>query len=126
MPDYSRSPVRKHTGEGALSRGPEGTEFAGPWHLFLVAFEFGLSFEVDRLCCKIQVQSPQKTSRAPFATFRFSKKPLADRAVYPIHSDEIDLSKRRGSVDFDSDPDSDENIKRRKPHYNKECGVEKR
>lgn len=37
-------------GYEALSRGPEGTEFANPTLLFVLASEFGLSFELDVLC----------------------------------------------------------------------------
>jgi len=59
----------------------------------------------------IQTAMPRAWPRAPFATFHFPKKPLADRAVYPIHSGEIDLSKRRGVIDSDSDPDPDSDDK---------------
>ncbi len=39
-------------GYEALSRGPEGTEFACPTILFILASNFGLSFELDSLCRK--------------------------------------------------------------------------
>lgn len=39
-------------GYEALSRGPEGTEFACPTILFMLASKFGLSFELDSLCRK--------------------------------------------------------------------------
>lgn len=37
-------------GYEALSRGPAGTEFTNPTLLFILANEFGLSFELDALC----------------------------------------------------------------------------
>jgi EAL domain-containing protein (putative c-di-GMP-specific phosphodiesterase class I)/GGDEF domain-containing protein len=37
-------------GYEALSRGPEGSEFASPLLMFILAAEFGLSFELDALC----------------------------------------------------------------------------
>lgn len=37
-------------GYEALSRGPAGTEFTNPTLLFILASEFGLSFELDVLC----------------------------------------------------------------------------
>lgn len=37
-------------GYEALSRGPAGTEFTNPTLLFILASEFGLSFELDALC----------------------------------------------------------------------------
>ena len=37
-------------GYEALSRGPSGTEFTNPTLLFILASEFGLSFELDVLC----------------------------------------------------------------------------
>ena len=37
-------------GYEALSRGPEDTEFASPLLMFILAAEFGLSFELDALC----------------------------------------------------------------------------
>lgn len=39
-------------GYEALSRGPKHTEFASPQILFILASDFGLSFELDRLCRK--------------------------------------------------------------------------
>lgn len=44
-------------GYEALSRGPVDTEFASPLLLFLLASEFGLSFELDSLCRKQAFQS---------------------------------------------------------------------
>ncbi|MFZ5564239.1 MAG: EAL domain-containing protein [Thermodesulfobacteriota bacterium] len=46
-------------GYEALSRGPDNTEFSSPWHLFLVAAEFGLSFELDRLCRRTALEAAQ-------------------------------------------------------------------
>lgn len=37
-------------GYEALSRGPQGTEFQNPLLLFVLASEYGLSFELDSLC----------------------------------------------------------------------------
>ncbi len=37
-------------GYEALSRGKEGTEFASPMLMFILAAEYGLSFELDALC----------------------------------------------------------------------------
>jgi EAL domain-containing protein (putative c-di-GMP-specific phosphodiesterase class I)/GGDEF domain-containing protein len=39
-------------GYEALSRGPSETEFSNPLLLFILASEYGLSFELDRLCRK--------------------------------------------------------------------------
>jgi EAL domain-containing protein (putative c-di-GMP-specific phosphodiesterase class I) len=38
------------TGYEALSRGPEDTEFASPLLMFMLAAEYGLSYELDVLC----------------------------------------------------------------------------
>ena len=40
-------------GYEALSRGPDGTEFTNPTLLFILASEFGLSFELDTLCRRL-------------------------------------------------------------------------
>ncbi|MBU0481536.1 MAG: EAL domain-containing protein [Proteobacteria bacterium] len=44
-------------GYEALSRGPEHSEFYTPQLLFVVASECGLSFELDRLCRKIALET---------------------------------------------------------------------
>ena len=44
-------------GYEALSRGPENTEFASPLLMFILAADFGLSFELDTLCRKKAFES---------------------------------------------------------------------
>ena len=44
-------------GYEALTRGPEDTEFASPLLLFILAAEFGLSFELDALCRRMAFES---------------------------------------------------------------------
>lgn len=47
-------------GYEALSRGPSGTELASPLLMFLLANEFGLTFELDSICRKVAFNSARK------------------------------------------------------------------
>ena len=47
-------------GYEALSRGPAGTEFESPLLMFILAAEFGLSYELDTLCRKKALESAHR------------------------------------------------------------------
>lgn len=47
-------------GYEALSRGPKGTELASPQLMFMLASEYGLTFELDSICRKVAFRSARK------------------------------------------------------------------
>ncbi len=69
------------TGYEALSRGPKNTEFASPLILFIMATEFGLSFELDSLCRKKAFESIRE--------FHSNKKFFVNTLTMTIHDPEF-------------------------------------